>query len=307
VNAGVVPPFSYAGNCILRTVTLFTFGISAAAGLLAGCGGGGVSALNPSSAQHAAERRHTSVAYSVIYSFAGGNDGANPQAGLLKVKGVLYGTTESSGANDVGTVFSLTPTPSGTETTLYGFAGYPYDGADPVASLINVNGTLYGTTSKGGGGNCGIHTGCGTVFSITPSGAETILHSFGQDSAFPGAGLIKVKSTLYGTTASGGANGYGTVFAIPRFGSETTLYSFAGSPYDGANPKAGLVDVNGALYGTTYAGGANCGSSGGCGTVFAITPSGAETVLLSFAGGGDGANPPAGLIKVKSTLYGTTV
>jgi uncharacterized repeat protein (TIGR03803 family) len=243
----------------------------------------------------------------VIYSFAGGNDGANPQAGLLKVTGVLYGTTASGGANGHGTVFSLTPTPSGTETTLYSFAGYPYDGADPVASLINVNGTLYSTTSEGGGGNCGIRTGCGTVFSITPSGAETVLHSFGQDSAFPEAGLIKVKSTLYGTTASGGANGNGTVFAIPRFGLETTLYSFAGSPYDGANPKAGLVDVNGTLYGTTYKGGANCGSSGGCGTIFAITPSGAETVLHSFAGGGDGSNPPAGLIKVKSTLYGTTV
>jgi uncharacterized repeat protein (TIGR03803 family) len=237
----------------------------------------------------------------VVYSFAGGNDGANPQAGLLKVTGVLYGTTASGGANGHGTVFAI---PSfRPEITLYSFAGYPYDGADPAASLINVNGTLYGTTYAGSANNDG------TVFSITPSGTETVLHSFAgspYDGAHP-AGLINVKGTLYGTTASGGANDLGTVFSLAPTpsGTETTLYSFAGGN-DGASPKAGLINVKGTLYGTTSLGGANCGSSGGCGTVFAITPSGAETVLYTFGGGTDGRYPVAGLINVKGKLYGTT-
>ena len=51
------------------------------------------------------------------------------------------------------------------------FPGHP-DGANPAAPLIDVNGTLYGTTSSGG-----THK-AGTVFSITPSGTLTVLHSF---------------------------------------------------------------------------------------------------------------------------------
>ena len=85
------------------------------------------------------------------------------------------------------------------------------------------------------------------------------------------------------------------------------LHSFG--PYgseDGVYPTAGLIDVNGTLYGTTGGGGASCSSSGGCGTVFSVTTSGKETVLYSFAGEPDGEFPVAGLLNVKGTLYGTT-
>jgi uncharacterized repeat protein (TIGR03803 family) len=80
------------------------------------------------------------------------------------------------------------------------------------------------------------------------------------------------------------------------------LYSF-GSGYDGKVPNAGLIDVNGALYGTTIGGGTH-----GDGTVFSITTAGTERVLHSFAGGSaDGSLPYAGLSDVNGTLYGTTV
>src|SRR6202035_5498967 len=65
---------------------------------------------------------------------------------------------------------------------------------------------------------------------------------------------------------------------------EKVLYSFAGPPGDGTEPLAGLIDVDGMLYGTTIYGGASttCGSEG-CGTVFSVNPTtGAETVLYSF-------------------------
>ena len=77
--------------------------------------------------------------------------------------------------------------------------------------MINVGGTLYGTTADGGA------NGKGTVFSVTKSGKESVVYSFagGSDGAIPTAGLVNVRGTLYGTTADGGGpNNYGTVFSI---------------------------------------------------------------------------------------------
>ena len=152
----------------------------------------------------------------VLHSFNGA-DGKEPHGSLLDVKGTLYGTTADGGSNGDGTVFSITT--GGTERVLHSFAGYPRsDGAYPVAGLVNVNGTLYGTTSGGGGTSCGGTVGCGTVFSVTTSGTEKVLHRFnshnGTDGASPLAGLIDVSGTLYGTTFAGGSNGNGTVFAM---------------------------------------------------------------------------------------------
>jgi uncharacterized repeat protein (TIGR03803 family) len=172
-----------------------------------------------------------------------------------------------------------------------------------------MKGTFYGTTIGGGDrGSCGSSSYCGTVFAITPSGKETVLHNFsaGADGAEPDADLISVKSTLYSTTLLGGATDGGTVFAITTSGKERVLHSF-GAKGDGVLPRAGLTDLNGTLYGTTETGGSGgCGSAGGCGTVFAITTSGKETVLHNFLGGTDGAAPLDDLIDVNGTLYGTT-
>jgi uncharacterized repeat protein (TIGR03803 family) len=131
------------------------------------------------------------------------------------VGGTLYGTTCNGGANGYGTVYKITT--SGTESVLYSFAGSPSDGACPVAGLTNVGGTLYGTTCDGGanGGSgrpCGGigATGYGTVYKITTSGTESVLHSFAgppSDGLTPFGGLINVGGTLYGTTL-------GTVFSI---------------------------------------------------------------------------------------------
>jgi uncharacterized repeat protein (TIGR03803 family) len=186
--------------------------------------------------------------------------------------------------------------------TVYAFQGNP-DGANPSAALIDVNGTLYGTTAYGGVGGI---DGYGTCFKVTESGLESVLYSFkGPDGAVPRGRLIEVNGTLYGTTWAGGANGWGSVFAITPAGKETVLHSFAEGGSDGFGPETGLVDVNGILYGTTASG----GTSGG-GTVFSITPSGKETILHSFDNSqtsNDGSEPEGRLIDVQGTLYGTTL
>jgi uncharacterized repeat protein (TIGR03803 family) len=192
-----------------------------------------------------------------------------------------------------------------TETVLHSF-GRHSDGVEPFAGLTYVNGTFYGTTFQGGGRGCSDKVGCGIVFSMTRSGKETVLHDFagGQDGEFPGADLINVNGTLYGTTGYGGPINAGTVFSITPSGTKTLLHGFTGSP-DGALPGA-LLNVNGTIYGTTYRGGT--GPNGGGGTVFTITPSGNETVIYNFRsysrhGDGPGNGP---LLKLKRKLYGTT-
>jgi len=244
------------------------------------------------------------------------DDGTHPAASPIDAAGILYGTTSqggagcesgSSGSSGCGTVFSIGA--SGAERLLYSFKG-GRDGRFPQASLIDVNGTFYGTTSQGGGLGCpdtGI--GCGTVFSLTAQGAERVLHRFdgGADGSYPHAGVVDVNGTLYGTTSAGGAYGGGTVFSVSTTGEERVLHSF-GNGADGRSPQAGLIDVNGTLYGTTSAGGGSgCGGiQYGCGTVFSVSTTGKERVLHRFGTGTDGRAPQAALIDVGGTLYGTT-
>lgn len=243
----------------------------------------------------------------VLYSFAGSPDGANPTFSSVAFDkaGNLYGTTSGGGANGgldgYGTVFKLTPV--GTETVLYSFAGPPTDGYQPNSGVIlDTLGNLYGTTVSGGA------NGYGTVFKVTSSGTESVLYSFagGTDGCFPfAAGLVLRKNVLYGATQQCGANGYGTVFKLSLSGTETILHSFANDGTDGEYPDAGLVfDAAGNMYGTT-----DIGGTGNAGTVYKITPAGTESVLHSFSfNGTDGANPyGAGVILDKSgNIYGTT-
>src|SRR6266852_5668058 len=249
----------------------------------------------------------------VLYSFQGSPDGADPLGALvLDKEGNLYGGTGEGGARFYGTVFELTP--QGTETILHSFGPNGGDGYDPLAGVVrDKKGNLYGTSIFGGAYGGGNGYGCGTVFKLTPKGKETILHSFnnnGTDGFYPLGGVVMDKNgNLYGTTLYGGAYscfgyGCGTVFELTPPGTETILYSLnRDNGTDGFNPFAGLVrDETGNLYGTTFFGGAYSD-----GTVFEVTPSGTETILSSFGSNGDGHLPSGGLVlDKKGNLYGTT-
>jgi len=237
----------------------------------------------------------------VLHSFESGSDGAYPFVALaIGTEGTLYGTTSGGGELNAGTVFSLTPPASAggawTERVLYNFAGSSPVG--PASVVIGREGVLYGTTGAGGGGVCLM--GCGTVFSLAPSGSPgglwrgTVLYTFtgGTDGSGPAAGVvIGDGGLLYGTTVGGGMNGTGTVFSLTPPASsgspwtETVLHSFSG--LDGLSPGTPVViGAAGVLYGSTQGGG-----TGGGGTVFSLEPPASPgsawtaTVLRNFLGG----------------------
>ena len=237
----------------------------------------------------------------VLYSFTGPPDGEHPSDRLLRDKaGNFYGPLYEGGASGYGAVFKLDTT--GKESLVYSF-GPGTDGEYPGGGLIeDAVGNFYGTTGYGGA------SGNGTVYKLSKSGKETVLHSFtGADGQYPFSTLLRDSAgTLYGTTSMGGTSGNGTVFKLTKKRKESVLHSFAGGT-DGVNPYAGLVqDVKENFYGTTYSGGAGC-QGFGCGTVFKLDPKGKETVLHAFATA-DGHYPDFGTLvrDAAGNLYGTT-
>jgi uncharacterized repeat protein (TIGR03803 family) len=98
-------------------------------------------------------------------TFSTNRDGANPQAGLILSGNTLYGTAESGGTWDLGTVFAVKTDGEGF-TNLCSFTGAS-DGAYPCGTLVLSGNTLYGTTENGGSsGNGTVLSGNGTVFSL---------------------------------------------------------------------------------------------------------------------------------------------
>ena len=176
-------------------------------------------------------------------------DGYYPETAALTIdaSGNLYGTTPLGGTTltcfgGCGTVYELTPKAGGKwrERILHSFDTHG-KGHIPLAGVIfDVAGNLYGTTSEGGGGKlCNPHTGCGTVYELTPKAGgnywtQTVLYSFDENSGdgySPIADLtFDAAGNLYGTTEYGGDSVGGTVFELtPKAGGgwmEMILHSF---------------------------------------------------------------------------------
>ena len=233
---------------------------------------------------------------SVLYSFTGAT-GSEPWGRLvIGADGAIYGTTGYGGNNNRGTVFKVDA--NGTEIVIHSFGSGAADGVEPSSLIMGNAGNLYGTTEQGGA-----YRG-GTVFRVSPAGAETILHSFGSgttDAANPVDLVLDRAGSFYGLTLFGGPKGGGTVFKLSHAGRMTVLYSFDGAQGDG--PWGGLIlGRAGNLYGTTRSGGTH-----GDGTVFKVDPTGRETVLYS-----GGSTPNDGLLPLRlvmdsaGNLYGVT-
>ena len=172
----------------------------------------------------------------ILHSFtARHSDGSDPQAApVLDSAGNIYGTTFKGGSTrGMGTVWELTPTPSGdySEEVLHNFI-WTY-GSNPRGGVVlDSSGNLYSTTAYG------IHKspcydGCGTVFEMAKSGSAyewTFVWSFtGTDGGNAVGTMILDGGNLYGTTYGGGktnycpgAGGCGVVFELDPAARVTT-------------------------------------------------------------------------------------
>ena len=197
-----------------------------------------------------------------IHRFQGGADGSAPRGKLaLDANGALYGTTQTGGASNHGTVFKLTPpaTPGAAwnKTTLYSFGG-DADGDQPLSGLtIAPDGALLGTTFHGGGSpHC--YGGCGTVFQLKPSTAaadawtETVIHRFQgatQDGGNPLAVTLGPNGSLYGVAQQRGAHLCGVVYELdpPKTPgaswTEVILYNFPGGGPEDARHRGAVKNL----------------------------------------------------------------
>ena len=198
------------------------------------------------------------------------------------------------------------------------------DASTPYAGLVrDPSGKLYGTSYGGGA------AGAGAVYELSPPApgqtawTETIIHSFAMPGATDGANPVSAliagaDGVLYGTTSSGGGPGNaggGTVFALtrPGFGGtqwDATILAAFPLVHGVSSAPVGrlLQDRNGAIFGTTMAGGT------GLGSVFKLTPPvtgrgpWTNVTLHDFSGQAlDGEAPLSGLAADASgAIYGTT-
>jgi uncharacterized repeat protein (TIGR03803 family) len=237
----------------------------------------------------------------VLHTFAGGNDGAGPQAALVRdASGNLYGTTLGGNNISNSTVFKIAP--NGKETVLHVFTGQstPVCCQDsPVA--LDAEGNVYGMSPYVGDLNCGRELGCGTLYRVTRSGKFTLIHTFkGTDGAQPEGGLVRdANGNLYGAALIGGdinnnacpvtnndrrtPFGCGTIFKLDAKGKFTVLHTFK-QHADGSIPVGLIQDATGNLYGeATYGGDLTCYAPYGCGTIFKIDAAGKFSVLFTFS------------------------
>lgn len=252
---------------------------------------------------------------SILHAFSGGTDGAFLYSLVLDQSGDVYGTTESGGSANFGTVFELTPAASGwTKSVLYSFATEA-NGIGPTSLLFDPSGNLYGSTVSGGNPSCGSSgTGCGLIFRLSRvSGGqwtETVLYSLnfaGNWPTYPAVSGFDSEGNLYGTSTAGStASTYcGIIFQLTPGSdgtwTESTIWNFT---------------RRGCTSGTMVVAGSNhlVGTSGGVvsgitGALFDLSFAYAQWNLNIFHSFifSDGASPLTSLTADSSgNLYGTT-
>jgi len=196
---------------------------------------------------------------------------------VLAADGNLYGTSQTGGKSNLGTVFRLTT--GGAVKIIYNFSGS--DGSSPEGPLMQwTNGNLYGTTDTGGANNTG------EVFQLTLAGKLTVLHSFdaysggftcNNDGGNPSAGLVAAPNGLfYGVTSAGGANCVGTIYKTASTGGFAKLYDFDETGktaiYGESAYTTLMQDTNGCMYGLTSTGGAPNGMINPQGNYYDLCP-----------------------------------
>jgi len=190
---------------------------------------------------------------------------------MKKFKFQAAGKVLAAGVLTLAVAFLLAPITwaQGNYKVLHSFEGTPNAGEPSGGVIFDASGNLYGMTTGGGGPDCTQYNGCGTVYML----------GFNSDGSW----------------------------------TESVLHSFTGKA-DGGTPWVTSLtfDQVGNLVGSTFWGGERgCAANHGCGTLFMLSPTGdgdwTETVLHSFSGSKDGANPAGDVMfDTAGNLFGTT-
>jgi uncharacterized repeat protein (TIGR03803 family) len=202
------------------------------------------------------------------------------------------------------------------------------DGASPGSLIQGSDGDFYGAATVSSYQNGGLPVNGGTLFSVTPAGKFTLLHTFVQGTSknfANGEGPVSLiegpDGNLYGTTASGGKGyenpngffGYGVLFRIGKTGSGFQVIhrfcSVTPSCNDGADPAGGLVvGTDGNIYGATSKGGTGSGCpQPACGTIFRVTPSSGAYHIVFNLSASTGSYPTGLTVAPDGTFYGLTL
>ena len=172
------------------------------------------------------------VPFAVLHSFDGAS-GITPLSGLVHgVDGNFYGTTESGGTANRGTIYKITP--AGTLNTLYGLADGTL-GKNPVAKLaLGADGNFYGTASLGGGNSEVVS------YKVTPAGFYSVVYAFMRGTGgHPMEGLtLGTDGNFYGVLPFGDASS-GLVFQVTPAGAYADLHTLTGA--DGVMPSGDLA------------------------------------------------------------------
>ncbi|WP_287128840.1 choice-of-anchor tandem repeat GloVer-containing protein [Candidatus Cyanaurora vandensis] len=341
-NFGTVYRMTPTG--ILTTLANFngSNGSYPAAGLVQGSDGDfyGTSSLNGGFGRGTVFRMTPTGTLTTLVNFDTTN-GDNPFAALVEGSdGNFYSTTGAGGSpgfEGKGTVFRMTP--AGTLTTLVIFLGP--NGSRPTAELVQGNDGNFYSTTQSGGSSTSCSGGCGTVFSLdvdlapatptitdfTPTSGPPGTRVIIQGTNFNGATqvqfntlvakfIVSTPTIILATVPTGATTGPITITTAGGTTTSDSVFTVVGGPaitlvnFDttkGSSPSGGLVQgMDGNFYGTTQYGGSSTNCSGGCGTVFRMTPAGMVTTLVNFDGI-NGNSPAASLVQgTDGNFYGTT-
>jgi uncharacterized repeat protein (TIGR03803 family) len=264
-NAGVVFKLDPGGNeTVLHNFTGGADGIIPAGGLTLDSAGNlyGTTGQGGTYNDGVVYKIDTTGTETILHTFTGAaDDGKYPTYTTVRIgpDGSLYGVTQEGGSADQGILYRL-----GKDglTILHNFMGGTTDGCNVVGvPFLDKNGNFYGVTSS-----CGTAQ-YGTVWKVSKTGAETVLHNFAggaSDGQYPLSGVVlDANGNIYGSTETGGVSDLGTAYRLTQQGG-FTLLSFSGP--GGKYLYSSLLLSNGALYGTALNGGTL-----GYGTVWKIT------------------------------------
>jgi uncharacterized repeat protein (TIGR03803 family) len=199
--------------------------------------------------------------------------------------GKFYGTTQSGGASNLGTIFSINPDGS-SYADLWNFNSTTGGGGTTASLMLAGDGSFYGIGGLGTS-NCG----SGTVYRFTPPNTFQPLHNFACGDTPENTPFQAKDKNLYGVSVAG----------VYRLTLKGVFKALPNSSVGGSTFAPLMQASDGHLYGTTIEGG------NGCGTIFRLSPSGGTKTIYTFTGGTDQYSPYSPLFQATDgNLYGTT-